>query len=167
MVFFHIGKTYMKLGQNENALDSFQSALKLNPNSSQIYNNMGLALYELSRFEDSLTCFNKSIELNPKSEKAYNNLGNLFNFDKHGASFHFTTITNLKSCCFGTKLYTCSGNFICLTLPTLEKAQLFESDMQKVGIFVKSQKGRMNEGVVRITIGRPEDNDRVLENLAI
>ena len=42
-----------------------------------------------------------------------------------------------------------------------------QSDMQKVGIFVKSQKGRMNEGVVRITIGRPEDNDRVLENLAI
>ena len=65
------------------------------------------------------------------------------------------------------RFFNSAGNFICLTLPTLEKAQLFEADMQKVGIFVKSQKGRMNEGVVRITIGRPEDNDRVLENLAI
>lgn len=65
------------------------------------------------------------------------------------------------------RFFNSAGNFICLPLPTLERAQLFEADMQKVGIFVKSQKGRSNEGVVRITIGRPEDNDRVLENLAV
>ncbi|MGY9001485.1 MAG: hypothetical protein ACKVIK_16340, partial [Rhodospirillales bacterium] len=42
-----------------------------------------------------------------------------------------------------------------------------ETKMQSVGIFVKSQKGRNNEGVVRITIGRPEDNDKVLDNLTL
>ena len=46
-------------------------------------------------------------------------------------------------------------------------AQVIEAKMQSVGIFVKSQKGRNNEGVVRITIGRPEDNDKVLDNLTL
>jgi len=65
------------------------------------------------------------------------------------------------------RFFNSAGNFICLTMPTLERAQLFETEMQNIGIFVKSQRGRNEEGVVRITIGRPEDNDRVLENITI
>jgi histidinol-phosphate aminotransferase len=63
------------------------------------------------------------------------------------------------------QFFNSAGNFVCLSLPTLERAQVIETKMQSVGIFVKSQKGRNNEGVVRITIGRPEDNDKVLDNL--
>ena len=31
------------------------------------------------------------------------------------------------------RFFNSAGNFICLPLPTLERAQLFEADMQKVG----------------------------------
>ena len=65
------------------------------------------------------------------------------------------------------QFFNSAGNFVCLSLPTLERAQVIETKMQSVGIFVKSQKGRNNEGVVRITIGRPEDNDKVLDNLTL
>lgn len=71
----------------------------------------------------------------------------------------------LKS--LGIRFFNSAGNFTCLSLPTLEQAQSIETELQNVGIFVKGQKGRNNEGVVRITIGRPEDNDRVLESLAV
>jgi len=64
------------------------------------------------------------------------------------------------------RFFKSAGNFICLSLPTLEQAQALEAGMQKNGIFTKGQKGRGSEGVLRITVGKPEDNDRMLAELS-
>lgn len=61
--------------------------------------------------------------------------------------------------------FVSAGNFICLSMPTVARAQEIEAGLQAVGIFVKSQKGRGGEGLVRITIGTPADNDRMLDSL--
>jgi histidinol-phosphate aminotransferase len=63
------------------------------------------------------------------------------------------------------RYFTSAGNFICLSIQTFARAQEIEVELQKVGIFVKSQKGRGGEGLVRITIGTPVDNDRMLDSL--
>jgi|TARA_B100000315_G_scaffold260886_1_gene326846 histidinol-phosphate aminotransferase len=66
----------------------------------------------------------------------------------------------------GIRFFNSAGNFICLSLPTVEQALAIEAGMQKNGIFTKGQKGRGNEGVLRITIGKPADNDRMLAVLS-
>ncbi|MBT7955098.1 MAG: aminotransferase class I/II-fold pyridoxal phosphate-dependent enzyme [Rhodospirillaceae bacterium] len=70
----------------------------------------------------------------------------------------------------GVRLFNSAGNFICVSLPTLEQAQAVEAGMQQSGIFIKAQKGRElasqgSEGVLRITIGKPAENDRMLAEL--
>ena len=67
---------------------------------------------------------------------------------------------------FDIRLFNSAGNFICVSLPTLEQAQSITAAMQKTGIFIKGQKGRGEEGVLRITIGRPEENDRMLAEIS-
>lgn len=68
------------------------------------------------------------------------------------------------------RLFNSAGNFICITLPEFKQAKRIETDLQEAGIFIKGQKGRPAknvgfEGVLRITIGRPEDNDKMLAEL--
>ena len=65
-----------------------------------------------------------------------------------------------------TRFFKSAGNFICIWFPTLEQALAIEASMQKNGIFTKGQKGRGSEGVLRITIGKPVDNDRMLAQLS-
>jgi histidinol-phosphate aminotransferase len=67
----------------------------------------------------------------------------------------------------GLRLFNSAGNFICVSLPSLDQAQQIAADLQRAGIFIKPQKGRGAEGVLRITTGRPEDNDRMLAELSV
>ncbi|MBO34324.1 MAG: hypothetical protein CMM74_15340 [Rhodospirillaceae bacterium] len=65
----------------------------------------------------------------------------------------------------GLRLFNSAGNFVCISLPTIGESLEFESAMQKAGIFIKGQKGRGEEGVLRITIGTPEENNRMISEL--
>ncbi len=65
----------------------------------------------------------------------------------------------------GVRLFNSAGNFNCVSVPTLEQAQAIEAGMQKAGIFIKAQKGRGKEGVLRITIGKPAENNRMLAEI--
>jgi histidinol-phosphate aminotransferase len=65
----------------------------------------------------------------------------------------------------GFRLFNSAGNFVCVSLPTLDQAQKIAENLQNVGVFIKPQKGRGAEGVLRITTGKPEDNDRMLAEL--
>jgi len=66
----------------------------------------------------------------------------------------------------GLRLFNSAGNFVCVSLQSLGQAQQIASDMQSAGVFIKPQKGRGSEGVLRITIGKPADNDRMLAELS-
>ncbi len=65
----------------------------------------------------------------------------------------------------GLAIFNSAGNFNCVSLPSFEQAQQIEAGMRETGIFIKGQKGRGSEGVLRITVGRPEDNDRMFAAL--
>lgn len=70
----------------------------------------------------------------------------------------------------GLRAFESGGNFICLSLPSFEKALKIEQDMQQTGIFIKGQRGRSIassdfEGVLRITIGKPAENNQMLKIL--
>ena len=55
-----------------------RQAIRFNPYSAEIYNNIGTVLKAAGQFEEAIPCYRKAIELNPDYAEAYYNLGNTF-----------------------------------------------------------------------------------------
>ena len=53
------------LGRHQEAVQSYEFALKTNPNSDIILNNKGLSLYNLGRYQEAINCFDRILILNP------------------------------------------------------------------------------------------------------
>ncbi len=71
-----IGTAYSRLGNYPNeALEAFNSALKINPNLAKLWYNKGYTLLELERYTDALNCFDQAIKLDPKDPASWNNKG--------------------------------------------------------------------------------------------
>jgi tetratricopeptide (TPR) repeat protein len=68
------GASYLKLSKFKEAHESFNSAVKIDPDNDLAWSNKGVALGNLNRFEDAVTAFDKAIELNP--DLAANNWSN-------------------------------------------------------------------------------------------
>lgn len=62
-------------GQYEEAIQSYDKAIKAEPNLSEGYTNKCLALSKIGNYEEALKACDKGIELDPKSNVAYNNKG--------------------------------------------------------------------------------------------
>ncbi|HHZ91342.1 TPA: tetratricopeptide repeat protein, partial [Candidatus Poribacteria bacterium] len=58
------------------AIQAYQEAIELNPDDSEIYNNLGNALKKQGNFQQAIVTYHKAIETNPNSTNAHNNLGN-------------------------------------------------------------------------------------------
>jgi len=70
----------------------------------------------------------------------------------------------------GIRLFNSAGNFHCVWVSEFSQALDIQNKMQQVGIFIKGQKGRPTkqgdfEGVLRITVGTPAYNDKMLKEL--
>ncbi len=61
----------------EDAVDSYDSAIALQPDDADAYNNLacGLALLKLGQFDPALASFDTAIALNPGYAEAYSNRG--------------------------------------------------------------------------------------------
>jgi tetratricopeptide (TPR) repeat protein len=75
--FLHnaVGEAYAKLGKNEEALQSFQKAISLEPDA-KYYSNLGLAQNALGKSAESQESFMKSAEMDPANAgKNFYNIG--------------------------------------------------------------------------------------------
>ena len=64
------------------------------------------------------------------------------------------------------RVFPAFGNFVSLWFPERERATELESRLAAKAVFVKALPAREVEGLVRVSVGRPEDNDRFLDVLA-
>ena len=73
--------SYLNIRQNNYWQDPvvfFERAIKYAPNSTELYNNLGLA-YDISGKEyDTIPLYKKAIELDPNNSDAYSSLGNAY-----------------------------------------------------------------------------------------
>lgn len=69
------GIELMRLGDYAEAVEAFQQALEIYPNSEKIYSNLGIALGHDSRFEEAASAFEEALKINPQNWETYNNLG--------------------------------------------------------------------------------------------
>lgn len=73
-ILIHKGIDMVKRGMYETALEYYDRALEINPESSDAWNNKGVALYNLDRIDEALECYNKALEINPSNLDAMRNI---------------------------------------------------------------------------------------------
>ncbi|WP_455392776.1 tetratricopeptide repeat protein [[Eubacterium] cellulosolvens] len=64
------GVILTKMGKYNEAIESFDKALRINPGVSNIWLNRGIALVKLNEFEEALDCFDRALQLDPGNEAA-------------------------------------------------------------------------------------------------
>ncbi len=93
------GEVYLREGKVDEAIDDFNTAVKLQPELAAAYNNRGVAHSKKGEIDKALNNYNAAVRLNPEFAEVYNNLGNVYDdkddFDK--AIVNFNTAIKFKS----------------------------------------------------------------------
>ncbi|MGK7898400.1 MAG: tetratricopeptide repeat protein [Xenococcus sp. (in: cyanobacteria)] len=71
----NLGLTFSKQGKLEEAIASYQAAIRLKPDLAEAHNNLGIALQELGRGEEAIASYKKALSLKPELAEVHNNLG--------------------------------------------------------------------------------------------
>jgi len=72
-----LGSICLQQRHAQQALPSLDRAIMLSPESSDLYNNRGIALMQLDRLDEALANFRKAVRLRPSSAMAHSNLGSV------------------------------------------------------------------------------------------
>jgi tetratricopeptide (TPR) repeat protein len=72
------GVAKWRMKQSKDAIDDFNQAIQLSPESATVYNNRGNALMDLGHPEEAIKDFDRAIALQPAYGAAYNNRGNAY-----------------------------------------------------------------------------------------
>ena len=73
--YCNLGNALMTQGRLEEALNAFQTAAKLRPDSPENLCNVGVALAEMGRMDEAIVEFQDAVRLNPDYGLAHQNLG--------------------------------------------------------------------------------------------
>ena len=97
--FYTLGNIQKKQNKFEEAIGSFEEAIKVNPNFSEAYNNLGSAQKSLNKFKEAILSYEKSIGLKANNVEACYNIASLYYFLKNynKASKYFKNIINLET----------------------------------------------------------------------
>jgi superkiller protein 3 len=69
------GAALDNLNRHDEAIDSYDEALLIDPFDIYAWNNKGVALGVLARHEEAISCFLKAIQIEPEYATAWKNLG--------------------------------------------------------------------------------------------
>ena len=76
--YFAQANQYQDLNDYDNAIKSYNKAIKLQTDVPYFYNNRGGVYDKLKKYEEALSDYNKAIKLNPDYEIVYYNRGNIY-----------------------------------------------------------------------------------------
>jgi len=72
---YESGNALYERGRMDDAIAAYREALRLKPDYSEAYNNMGAALQALGRMEEAIAAYREAVRLQPGYAAAWNNLG--------------------------------------------------------------------------------------------
>jgi hypothetical protein len=72
---FGMGLAFANKGMLDEAIDHYQTAIRLKPNYDRLYNNLGIVFLKQGKLQEASSAFQKATQLNCQNAKAYNNLG--------------------------------------------------------------------------------------------
>ena len=89
---YQAGLIFARLGEYDQAVDSYRTALERFPKFPQAFFNMGAAFHSLARFAEAETAYRKALEIDPDDSETWANMGaaleNLEEWDKALESYH-------------------------------------------------------------------------------
>jgi predicted TPR repeat methyltransferase len=74
--YSHLGLALNALGNTDDAMDAFHTALALNSKNPETYKMMGKVLREKGKTVDAIDAFRRAVELDPEDIESCHNLGN-------------------------------------------------------------------------------------------
>lgn len=72
-----LGNIYLELDYNQDAIEAFQKALELNPDSGKYWTNLGISYRLTAQYDKAESCYRRALELNPDYPELYTSLGAL------------------------------------------------------------------------------------------
>jgi Flp pilus assembly protein TadD len=75
---FILGAKFQELGDLPQAVDHFESSIRLDPNNSRSRNNLGSVYRRAGRVNDATGQYIEAIRIDPTDAKAHNNLGSIY-----------------------------------------------------------------------------------------
>jgi len=76
--YFLRGCSYHELEIYSEAVKHYQEAIKLNPDFTDAFINLGVAYYQLGKYSKAIDAYEKALRLNPHSPSLYNKLGSVY-----------------------------------------------------------------------------------------
>ena len=74
-MFSDRGNAYFRKGDYDRAIQDYDQAIQLKPDSAQVFNNRGNALTHMSRFDRAIADYDQATRLRPDYAMAFNNRG--------------------------------------------------------------------------------------------
>lgn len=74
--YIALGRAHYRTGSTASAIEAYEKALSLHPNSLNAHNNLGIAYRRAGRTDEAVLSLKTAIRLYPGFTEAYNNLGN-------------------------------------------------------------------------------------------
>lgn len=78
VLVYNIGQVYFATGNHDEALKHYASAIAMDPNYSEYYNERGSIFLQLGRLNEALADYLKAIELSPPYFEVFTNLGQCY-----------------------------------------------------------------------------------------
>ena len=72
---YQTGRTRFEAGDTKGAVDAYLQAIKLEPNSAEVFLNLGHAYLKLDKNSDAIKAFKQSVKLNPDQAETQYGLG--------------------------------------------------------------------------------------------
>lgn len=72
------GEIFLEREMHESAEGIFNEILKINPETINVYNSLGIIYRRQNRFEDAIINYQKALKIDPKDENIYFNLGRAY-----------------------------------------------------------------------------------------
>ena len=69
------GDNFFMEGRYEEAISSYEKALKIHPEMADTWNNRGVVLTRLQKYEDAIASYDRALQIRPEYPDAWNNRG--------------------------------------------------------------------------------------------
>jgi tetratricopeptide (TPR) repeat protein len=75
---YETGYRYLKAGEYQKAIKSFEGVLKENPSHALAYSNMGYSYRKLKQYDKAIELYGKALMLDPKLAEAHEYMGEAY-----------------------------------------------------------------------------------------
>ena len=132
IAFSNLGVIYKNTNRLQEAIETYNCAISINPKFADAYSNLGNLFIDLGRFDDALAATLKSLELKPGNADALVNLGLIYyqnsEFDK-AVSAAMKAITSDKR---SVEAYLLASKLLCGQKLFADARQLLEKAKENI-----------------------------------